>query len=466
MRVPVTAGQSLQAAVNVAVAGDVIAVEPAVYPAVLLPEKAGEVTITSSQPLPERRLTAADAGLLPTIQSASVTPSIEGTGAANWKLDGIRIGPTSTGQYNAAAFQGARNITLDRVLFLGGSQGQRRALMLNGRNMTVLRSHLDDVWRAGEESQAICAWDGAGPYTVKDTFAAAAAECIMFGGSPSATPADIPADILIEGCTLFKKPEWATTAVFKNLFELKCAKRVIVRGCTMTGNTGGSQSGWSIVFTVNSDSGAWACIEDVLFEDNLIEGARGVNNLGKSYSGPSGQATRITVRKNRFRLSGDRFAQIGGELGAIAFIENDVQIRTDGHMLILYRGDIWVSGSPETGNLVMRPSLYAAERLDWHGNVIPTQKIHLDSPLNDQETITNYVKVFNTDPDVPPPPPPPPPPPVDDPKIAELKAALAKTSEALTATTAELTELKGGLSEAPDTRDAKTLARYLRSIAR
>jgi hypothetical protein len=82
--------------------------------------------------------------------------------------------------------------------------------------------------------------------------------------------------------------------------------------------------------------------------------------------------------------------------------------------------------------------------------------------------IRKYVQVYNgqpmADPIVdPPPPPPPPPPPAPDP-LADLKQAVSETTTKLASTQAKLTAVQTYLSQAPDTKDAKALARYLRAV--
>ena len=76
--------------------------------------------------LPDRRITSQDANLLPTLASAVVSAVLDGTGAANWRLDGIRFESVSNGQGDVIVLQDSTNIYLDRILMVAGAYGQKR----------------------------------------------------------------------------------------------------------------------------------------------------------------------------------------------------------------------------------------------------------------------------------------------------------------------------------------------------
>jgi Bacterial Ig domain len=313
-----------------------------------LPSKAlgPTITIRSGAPLPERRLTPADASLLPTIASGSPLPALDGTGASNWKLVGIRFESTTTGEGEVIVLQDANNITLDRLLIVAGDNGQKRAIRGNGRHIVLSRSHIANIWRVGQDSQTFCAWDGAGPYTITDNYLEAASENVMFGGADSASPERVPADILVVGNHLRKPPEWrGMNKGVKNLLELKQAKRAVIRNNLMESVWPEAQTGYAILVTVRNDEGnsPWAVVEDVLFEANIVRDAHaGVSVLGYDLGSPSGQTTRVTFRDNAFILSGP-FLLIGGEVGVVTFDHNTV--RQGGSFLNLYTGEVWPSGA-------------------------------------------------------------------------------------------------------------------------
>ena len=211
----VPAGGNLQAALNSAQPGDeiVVAAGARFVGAFHLPVKpAGPViTIRSSAALPARRLAPSDSGLLPTLASGSVEAALTAIGTANWKLDGIRFESNTNGEGNIIWLQDATNITLDRLLIVAGPQGQKRAVMGNGRQITLTRSHIANIWASGLDSQAFCAWDGAGPYTITNNYLEAASENVMFGGANSQSADRVPADILVEGNHFSKPLDWKGT---------------------------------------------------------------------------------------------------------------------------------------------------------------------------------------------------------------------------------------------------------------
>jgi hypothetical protein len=359
----VPAGGNLQAALNSAQPGDeiVVAAGARFVGTFHLPVKpAGPViTIRSSATLPARRLTPADAALLPTLASGGVESALTAIGTANWRLDGIRFESNTNGEGNIIWLQDATNITLDRLLIVAGPQGQKRAVMGNGRQITLTRSHIANIWASGLDSQAFCAWDGAGPYTITNNYLEAASENVMFGGANSQSADRVPADILVEGNHFSKPWDWkGTPRAVKNLFELKSAKRVTVRNNLFERNWTDAQDGFAVLFTVRNDEGGapWSVVEDVLFERNIIRETEGVVNiLGRDGYKPSGRTTRITIRHN-LAIGTGTFLMAGGEVGTLTVDHNTVD--QGSKFVSLYRGDVWEPGAP-----ARRPAQFAVESL-------------------------------------------------------------------------------------------------------
>jgi hypothetical protein len=365
----VNAGGNLQAALNAAVPGDVIVLQAGarfVGDFRLPPKAAGPViTIRSSAILPDRRITPADAALLPTLAAGVIAAVIDGSGSANWKLDGLQFESTSNGQGEVIALQDATNIYMDRLLIVGGPNGQKRGIRGNGRQITLTRSHIANIWREGQDSQAFCAWDGAGPYTLTNNYLEAASENVMFGGSDMATSAGIPSDILIEGNYFSKRLEWhGQGKAVKNLFELKVGRRVTIRGNLFENNWTDGQNGYGILLKVANQDGAnpWAVLEDVLFENNVVRDTEnGFNILGNDYLQPSGRATRIVIRNNLLVTPGVAF-QLGSEIGDLTIDHNIID---NGYtMMSLYGGSVWNTGAP-----AQRDSAFAVERLTFTNNL-------------------------------------------------------------------------------------------------
>ena len=367
--ISVNAGADLQAALNLAQPGDVLVLQAGArfVGSFTLPAKpAGPViTIRSSATLPERRIGPADANLLPTLAAGVVSAILDGTGAANWKLDGIRLESVLNGQGEVIVLQNSTNIYLDRLLIVAGPNGQKRGIRGNGQQITLTRSYIANIWRVGQDSQAFCAWDGAGPYTITDNYLEAASENVMFGGADSLSPDRVPSDILVAGNYFTKRLEWRNQGLaIKNLFELKVGRRITIRGNLFERNWAEAQTGYGILLkVVNQDGTApWSVLEDVLFENNVVRDTEnGFNILGNDYAQPSGRATRITIRNNLLITPGIGF-QLGGEVGPVAIDHNTISQGST--LMVLYIGTVWNAGAPAP-----RVAAFAVENLSYTNNL-------------------------------------------------------------------------------------------------
>lgn len=326
----VPAGGDLQAALQAAQPGDVIELQAgARYVGQFrFPAKAGMVTLRSSGTLPDRRVGPADVPHMATIASGVEAMAFDLTAATNWTIDGIAFEGNVGGFGEVIAISGASHIVLRRLyLNLPDPQEQKRFVTGNGRHITLTQSYCSGVWRAGQDSQCFAAWDGAGPYTITDNFLEAASENVMFGGADSSSPDTVPSDILVEHNLFSKRLAWkGHPRVVKNLFELKAARRVIVRHNVFERNWVDGQAGTAILFTPRNQDGTapWTVIEDVLFEYNIVRDTPShFSLLGYDNNSPSGQTTRITIRHNLLLGSGGgRMLQVGNEVGTLVFDHN------------------------------------------------------------------------------------------------------------------------------------------------
>jgi hypothetical protein len=366
----VTAGGDFQAALNAAQPGDEIVLEKGArfVGAFRLPGKPGgpAITIRSGSPLPDRRLKWPEDGpRLAIIASGTVEAALTGHGVSNWRLDGLRFESNTAGQGNVIELLDATNITMDRLIIVAGPDGQKRGILGNGRNITLTRSHIANIWATGQDSQAFLAYDGAGPYAITDNYLEAASENVMFGGADSAAPDRIPADILVENNHFSKQLEWkGQWKVVKNLFELKAAKRVVIRNNLFERNWTDVQSGSAIVFTPRNQGGLapWSVVEDVLFERNIIRETEAVFNiLGIDGEQPSGRTTRITIRNN-LAIASRTFLMAGGEVGTLTIDHNTVD--QGSNVMLLYCGNVWPTGSSQR-----RGAQYAIENLIYTNNM-------------------------------------------------------------------------------------------------
>jgi len=369
-------GEDLQAVIDGAKPGDVIALEAgAVFTGPLrLPRKSGDdwITIRTSTPdgllPPGARVGPAAAPLMPKIESATDAVLTAAPGAHHYRFIGIEIRPRAGAFLYNLVLLGSREKSLEELphhlvferCFVHGDAevGARRGFAFNSRYTAVLDSHLADFKEEGADSQAILGWNGPGPFAIVNDYLEAAGENVMFGGGDPSIPDLVPSDIEVRANHFAKPLSWkrgeagyqGTNWTVKNLFELKNARRVLVEGNVFENNWVQAQAGFAILFTVrNQDGGApWAVVEDVSFMSNIVRHtAAGVNILGHDDNNPSQQTRRVLVRNNVFEdVGADRWGG-GGQLLQVLERASDVTID---HNTAFQTGNILTADhGPHTG---------------------------------------------------------------------------------------------------------------------
>lgn len=322
--------EAIQPALNAALPGDTIELENATYTVGMLhlpPKDAPGVRLTTQGSLPDRRTGLSDFGYLAILRSGNPDRTIDATGAVNWTLDGLEFQSSTDGHSDVIRLQDAQNITLDRILLVAGPLGQKRGICANGSNITITRSYLANLFAPGQDSQAICFWDGAGPYHIEDNYLEAAGENLMVGGADSKSIDRLPSDIRIVRNTFTKNPDWKGKGyAVKNLLEFKVGKRVVILGNDFSQCWADAQTGYGILFkSVNQNGTApWSATEDVQFEDNtIVDVANGFNIQGETFeknpdgsSQHGGKTKNVTIRGNTLYTAGVA-VQITGAPGPI-----------------------------------------------------------------------------------------------------------------------------------------------------
>ncbi|MGH9831014.1 MAG: hypothetical protein ACREDR_48035, partial [Blastocatellia bacterium] len=172
---------------------------------------------------PGTRVTPAVAGQFPKLVSTNAEPTLRAAaGAGYYRLVGIeltiapsvkisygivRLGEGSEGSID----QLPHDILIDRCYVHGlPSANVRRGIALNCAASAVIDSWVSDCHEAGADSQAICCWNGPGPFEISDNYLEAAGENVMFGGADPAIPNLIPSDITFTRNYCRKPLEWRT----------------------------------------------------------------------------------------------------------------------------------------------------------------------------------------------------------------------------------------------------------------
>ncbi len=382
----VRAGGDLQAALDRAQPGDVVALEAGAtfQGPFTLPRKSGEGWIVvrtaepdASFPALGRRVTPAHARLMPKLVSAASPVVTAAPGAHHYRLVGLEIHPVpgafvydlvALGSDARVAEDQPHHIVIDRC-YLHGEPGQGRAPRGRAERPPRRGDRLAPgrLQEAGADSQAIAGWRGPGPFKIANNYLEAAGENVMFGGGDPPIADLVPSDIEIRGNHLAKPLAWQARPLngegrpwtVKNLFELKNARRVVVEGNLFERNWAQAQTGFAVLFTVrNQDGGApWSVVEDVTFIGNVVRHAgAGVTVLGKDDIKPSGRVRRITIRHNLFDdVGGERW----GGRGTLFQILNGPAHVVIEHNTALQTGNMLVVEGPPPEGFVYRYNIVA-----------------------------------------------------------------------------------------------------------
>jgi hypothetical protein len=368
--IDVPAGADLQQALNAAQPGNTIRLASgATYVGNFsLPAKGGTsyITLTTggvSLPTAGTRIDPSYRTQLATVKSPNGFATLATTnGACYYRIVGVSFDANADGtgdvitlgdDANTSLSQVAHHIEIDRVLITGDAVlGQKRGISVNAANVVIMNSDIRDIKAIGQDSQAIAGWNGPGPITIRNNYLQAAGENIMFGGAGTNIANLVPSDITVEDNHLAKNTAWRGSSwTVKNLFELKSARRVLVRRNTMEYNWSAAQPGYAIVLTPRNTGGQnpWSVVEDVEISGNVIRhSAAGINILGHDDAKITGQTARILIKDNQFYdISSTNwggagtFAQIGGEPRDITFDHNTIWHQ--GNLVTFYAGTYYNS---------------------------------------------------------------------------------------------------------------------------
>jgi hypothetical protein len=318
--VPVPAGADLQAAINAARPGDeLLLTAGVVYTGNFrLPVIAGTTYITirtdsAALPRPGVRVSPADTGQLAKIKSPNASPALTtAEGAHHWRIENVEFPSTAGGSGDIIvlgsgsqtdAAQMPRDLVFDRVYIHGDpAAGQKRGIALNSGYTEIINSYIADIKATSVDSQAICGWNGTGPYLIENNYLEAAGENVMFGGADPTVWNLVPSDITLRGNTLSKPTAWKAAAwSVKNIFELKNARRVLVEGNILENIWKAGQAGFAVQITPRNQGGKapWSTVEDITFRSNVIRHAGSAINIsGWDDLQASGQAQRIQIVNN------------------------------------------------------------------------------------------------------------------------------------------------------------------------
>jgi hypothetical protein len=363
--ITVGTGENLQAALNNAVCGDTVQLQPGstftgvfTFPAKSCDDNHWIIVRSGAEdsalPAEGSRLTPCYAGVTslparPTYACPSSNnvlaklvmplvgsgPVVFASGANHYRLVGLELTRTAnTGAVTAlaAVVKGgtANNLILDRMWLHGTAQDETtRGVQLGGtRYFSVIDSFFTDfhcvaVTGACLDSQSISGGTGdhpMGPYKISGNFLEAAGENVLFGGGEAT---QVPSDIEISHNHMFKPLTWLRGQpgyvggrdghpfIVKNLFEVKNGVRILLDSNVMEYAWGGfSQVGPGIVLTPKNQGGMCSIcqVTDVTIRYGMIRHTAAGMLIG---NGPSDSGA-IPMDGGRYSIHDIIFDDIDG----------------------------------------------------------------------------------------------------------------------------------------------------------
>jgi hypothetical protein len=251
------------------------------------------------------------------------------------------------------------HIEFDRVYIHGHpTQGTKRGIALNGNALTVKNSYLSDIKANGLDSQALCSWNGAGPFRITNNYLEAAGENIMFGGASPWIQDLVPSDIEIRKNHFFKPLSWrngdpsfaGTAWTVKNLLEFKNARRVLIYGNKFENVWPHAQIGFAVLFTPKNDQDncVWCTVEDMTFTNNVVQkAAHGISFSGYGWPAPTLQLSRVLIQNNIFLDIGAPFGVGPGRLFQVVSSPKNVIFKNN---TAFHNGMLmYMEGGPSSG---------------------------------------------------------------------------------------------------------------------
>jgi hypothetical protein len=373
-RIQVAGGEAgarnFQSALEQAAPGDVILLSAgATFTGnFVLPKKTGSTnwitirTSASDTELPPvgTRVTLSHSARMPKLLTPNADPVLRtAPGAHHFRFIGVEfsVAPTTSITYDLIQLGSGRQtslsevpheLILDRCYIHGNATvNLRRGVALNSARTSIIDSYISDCHEQGADSQAICGWNGPGPFKIVNNYLEGAGENVMFGGADPRIARLVPADIEFRRNHLFKPLAWkkghesfaGRAWSIKNIFELKNARRVLIDGNLFENNWVDAQNGFAILFTVRNQEGTapWSVVEDVTFTNNILRHtAAALNILGRDNNNQSEQVQRIKIRNN---LVYDIGGKHWGGNGAFLQVSETRDVVAD-HNTVSHRGNI------------------------------------------------------------------------------------------------------------------------------
>jgi hypothetical protein len=220
----VASSDDFQSALDSAKQGDVIEIEKgaSLVGNFILPNKKGGKSGSGSADWITIRSSADDSKLPPegtritpsysNVMARLITPNTEpalsaAPGAHHFRFIGIEFTIASDAMLNFGIIrlgEGSEtdeatlphDILIERCYIHGHALGDvSRAIALNSASTDIIDSYISDIHGIGFDTQAICGWNGPGPFKIINNYLEAAGENVLFGGADPRIADLVPSDI-------------------------------------------------------------------------------------------------------------------------------------------------------------------------------------------------------------------------------------------------------------------------------
>ena len=281
-------------------------------------------------------------------------------GAHHYRFIGVEISSATAaltydlvrfGESTQTAAEVPHDIVIDRSWIHGfDTQDVQRGVSLNGSEITVSNSYISEIHGRGYDTQAICGWNGPGPFHIINNYLEAAGRehsvwrRRSVDQQPGALQHRDPAQLSVQAAALEnERPVLCGDSLeVKNLLEIKMGRNIIIDGNVMENSWGDAQIGYAVLFTVRNQDGKapWATIENVSFTNNTVKNSeQGFQLLGSDNLNISQRASGLQIANNLFTGISNRFLTMTGYYNVTLNHNTHFQ---GGNIMSLY-------GEPSTG---------------------------------------------------------------------------------------------------------------------
>ena len=252
------------------------------------------VTKNRPWPLPKIEGAVCSIDMAPSAHDLYVT-GVQIDAPPGTQLGVIRMGTT----YETSLEEQPNGLFLDKIwVETDPAKGGWKGVIANGRNFRLTNSRIRGFWHVDEESQAVGAWTGAGPWHIENNELTAAAENVLFGGG-ALIPGVRPSNLTFRLNYCWKPKAWKDIAKCKNLFELKNMNKGVIEYNVFRSSFVDAQIGHAMLLTARE-----ASIDDITVRYNFFDDIEGFmvqllgSNDGEASSPPTDKSKNLVFQHN------------------------------------------------------------------------------------------------------------------------------------------------------------------------